>query len=98
MQIDERRSALPSIMGSFCSILLLVVLFAYAGYKASILEGKKKVDIVQAVQENYFDDSYVFGAEQGLNIAVALTFVNKFHHIDPSYGRIVFRRLQVSID
>ena len=74
LKIGEKRSALPSKMGSFCSILLLVVLFAYAGYKASILEGKKKVDIVQAVQENYFDDSYVFGAEQGLNLAVALRF------------------------
>ena len=46
MQIDERKSALPSKMGSFCSILLLIVLVAYAGYKFSILEGKKKVDIV----------------------------------------------------
>ena len=62
MQIDESRSALPSKMGSFFSILLLIVLVAYAGYKVFILEGKKKIDIIQAVQEDYFDDSYVFSA------------------------------------
>ena len=46
MQIDEGRSALPSKMGLFCSILVLIVLIVYAGYKISILEGKKKIDIV----------------------------------------------------
>ena len=46
MQIDERRSALPSKMGCLCSILLLIVLVAYAGYKISILQSKKKVDII----------------------------------------------------
>ena len=46
MQIDEGRSALPSKMGSFCSTFLLIVLIAYAGFKVSILEGKKKVDIM----------------------------------------------------
>ena len=46
MQIDEKRNALPSKMGSFYSIFLLIVLVAYAGYKTSILEGRKKIDIV----------------------------------------------------
>ena len=72
LHIDKGKEALPSKMGSFCSILLVAILIAYTGYKISILEGKKSIDILQAVKENYFDASYVFGAEQGLNIAVAV--------------------------
>ena len=59
-------------MGALCSILLTVIMTVYAGYKISILEGKKSIDIVQAVQENFFDDTHVFSNKQGLNIAVAV--------------------------
>ena len=79
-------------MGAFCSILLFIILIAYAGYKISILEGKKSIDILQAVKENHFDDSYVFQAEQGINFAVAIGDFASFRTIDPSYGRIAFRK------
>ena len=72
--------------------MLFIILIAYAGYKISILEGKKSVDILQAVKEKHFDDSYIFQAERGLNIAVALKDNESFHTIDPSYGRIVFHK------
>ena len=72
--------------------MLFIILIAYAGYKISILEGKKKVDILQAVKENHFDDSYVFQADQGINFAVSFTDLVSFHGIDPSYGRIAFRK------
>ena len=71
-------------------------MIAYAGYKISVLEGKKSIDIVQAVQENYFDDSYVFSNEQGINIAVAIAspFLSDYQKpIDPSYGKIIFQRV-----
>ena len=70
--IDEGRDGLPSKSGALCSILLLIIMLVYTGYKISILEGKKDIDIVQAVKENHFDNSHVFGAEQGLNLAVAV--------------------------
>ena len=59
-------------MGALCSIVLTIVLIMYAGYKISVLEGKMSIDIVQAVKENHFDDSHIFSAEQGLNIAFAV--------------------------
>ena len=59
-------------MGALCSIILTVILLMYTGYKISVLEGKKSIDIVQAVKENHFDDSHVFSSQQGLNIAVAV--------------------------
>ena len=93
IQIDESRSSLPSKLGTFCSFVLLICLIAYAGYKASVLERKQSVDILTAVVEDYYDDSYVFGADQGFNIAVYV--VNPFdpttfQALDPTYGRVRF--------
>ena len=72
MLIDEGRDALPTKMGALCSIILLILMLIYTGYKISILEGKKDIDIVQAIKENHFDYSHVFGAAQGLNVATAV--------------------------
>ena len=80
-------------MGACCSFLLFLILISYAGYKVSVLEGKKSVDIVQAVLEDHFDSDFVYSAEEGLNFALAV--FNPFdlttlQSLDPSYGRIRF--------
>ena len=81
--------------------MALVILITYAGYKVSILEGKKSIDIVQAVVENYFDDEYIFDAGQGLNFAVGV--LNPFDPetikpLDPSFGRIRVTKLDWGAD
>ena len=63
MRIDKGRDAVPSKMGTFCSFLLLVILLLYLGYKISVLESRNKIDIFQAVKENHYDSSFVFGPE-----------------------------------
>ena len=97
--IDEGRDALPSKIGAICSILLFVVVLAYTVYKISVLEGKTSIDILQAVKENHFDDSYVFGSKQGLNVAIAVTSLADPSPklVDPTYGRIKFTKLQYEI-
>lgn len=97
MLIDDSRSALPSRVGAICSLVLLVVMIVFTGYKIDILTSKRKIDIIQAVKEFHFDDSHVFGAEQGLNIAVGL--LDSFNPVskqilDPSYGKIEFFKFQ----
>lgn len=73
LRIDgEGRDALPSKLGAIFSILLMIIMLLFTGYKISRLTGKKNVDIIQAVVENHYDDEFVFGGEQGLNIAVAV--------------------------
>ena len=59
-------------MGASCTFALLIILLIYAGYKVSVLEGRKKVDILQAVNKNSYDVNYIFGGEQGLNVAIAV--------------------------
>ena len=57
----------------------------------SILQGKKSIDIIQAVVENHFDDSYVFDSEQGLNFAIGVLnpfSPDTFNPLDPTFGRI----------
>ena len=96
LNLDQGKDTLPSKMGTFCSILLLMILITYTGYKVNILEAKKSVDILQAVSRDHFDDEYVFGAEQGFNIAIAVfssvdTLANT--QIDPRYGKIFARAI-----
>ena len=43
---ENGGQALPSKMGSICTIALLIILISYAGYKVSVMQGKKSVDIV----------------------------------------------------
>ena len=73
LQLDKGKDRLTSKLGTCCSFFLAIVLVAYAGYKVSILEGKKGVDILTSVSKNHFDEEYTFGGEQGLNLAVAVT-------------------------
>ena len=88
---------LPSKIGAFGSFVIFALTIAYMGYKISIVEAKKSVDILSAVNEDHFDNSYKFGAKQGLNIAVAV--VNPFNMrpdpiIDPTYGRLRFSKMR----
>ena len=91
--IDEGSNTLPSKMGALCSILLLIIMMAYTSYKIYIANSKRNIDIIQAVKENHFDDSHVFSAKQGLNIAAAVYNAfdpSTYELIDPSYGSIRF--------
>ena len=93
LHLDQGKEALPSKMGTFCSFLLPLILIAYAGYKVNILQGKKSVDILQAVNKHYFDDEYTFGAKQGLDIAIGVTDYHRqdaYELIDPKFGKITF--------
>ena len=97
MLLDQGKSSLPSKMGTLCSFLLLVAMLAYTSYKMYILEGKKSINIVQAVKENHFDDTHKFGSEQGMNLAVAVfnaLDLSTNQPLDPSYGRIRFMKLE----
>ena len=63
MRLEDGRDALPSKVGAVCSIVLIILLISYAGYKVSVLEGKKSIDIIQAVVENHFEDTEKFSHE-----------------------------------
>lgn len=100
MRLDEGHEKVPSKIGSLCTFFMTFLLLAYASYKIDVLTAKKGTNIVQVVEEEYFDGSYVFGAEQGLNIAVGVIDEQEkvYGQIDPSYGKIEFKAFAYGVD
>lgn len=100
MRLDSKMAILKTPMGSFCTILLFVLVTAYTYQKIDVMHFKKDVEVFQYTTAGAFDDQYVFNFAQGLNIAVAFTaFDNEEENIlDPAIGRVVFRRNSWELD
>ena len=81
-------------MGSFCSLILLIIVLAYTYIKTDTWIYKEDVDIMSSTQPEYFSDSYIFDYSQGLNFAIAFTAYDNERDdiLDPSYGRLSFER------
>lgn len=95
LRVDDKQDKLPSKIGALCTYLMVLVLLAYTGYKVDVQLARKSTNIVQAVEEDKFDENSVFGADQGLNIAVGVfSLKNPLDfdgHLDPRYGHIEFK-------
>ena len=92
MQIEKNKSELRSMIGSLFTFLIYIVSGVYSLQKLDVWRAKKDVDILSSTQAGYFNDSYVFGYDDGLNIAVAFTAYDSETEniLDKSYGEIVF--------
>ena len=53
---------------------------------------KKDVDVLSTTLDSFYDEFFVFGYNNGFNLAVAFTGYNNVvdYELDPSYGRLVF--------
>ena len=87
-------------MGAACTILVVLVTLMYGGYRASILHARSDVDVMASIQKDYHDMDYTFGAEQGLNLAVAVFngFDPSAFIMDPTYGKIQFWKISTVFD
>ena len=92
MKVDGGDDQLKSGLGTFCSILLLIVTSMYAYNKMLVYAKKKDVSVTSATEILFFEDKDVFGIDKGMNIAVAFTAYDSTteYELDPSYGEIVF--------
>ena len=100
MQIEKDKSELKTLMGSFFTFLIFVVSAVYSLQKVDVWMAKKDVDIMSSTQAGFFNDSYTFGYEDGLNFAVAFTAYDSETEpiLDESYGKIVFRAYEWGYD
>lgn len=73
MIIDKSTSVQQTTMGALCSLMMLIIVTAYFVQKCEVWYSKKDVDLLSATETGFFNSSYVFDHEQGLNFAVALT-------------------------
>ena len=57
-----------------------------------ILSSREDVDVLQAVNERFYDADYIFTYEQGFNVAIAFTdFLDPVNSVlEPSYGEFKF--------
>ena len=56
MKFEGGKKELRSITGASLSILLILVLLSYAGLKVDNLIRRSQVDIISAINEDYYDD------------------------------------------
>ena len=87
MKLHEGKSKEATWMGAFCSLMVLLVTISYTFQKIEVLVSKRDVDILSAIEDSFLSSEEVFGAEQGLQIAVSfVNFGDNF--VDPSIGTL----------
>ena len=92
MTLAEGVVSLPTSMGAFMTIFLMIVLFCFTILKTYNMILRKDVNISSTINENVYSDSDVFDYSQGLYFAVAFTGYDNEREImlDPSIGELEF--------
>ena len=100
MKLDKENETLQTSIGSILTLIIYLIVSAYAYVKIEVWITKNDNDIMQSTQDGFFDTDYVFDFEQGLNVAIAFTdYSNDMEPIlKESFGRIVFRAYEWGID
>ena len=74
MNLDKGDDSFKSCMGSICSIIFGIGLFAFAMAKFNVLLTKKDVDVAASSVDDYFEDSFKFSnKDHNLFLAAAIT-------------------------
>lgn len=58
MRLDEGSEDLRSVVGSLCSMILFLVVLMFSYLKYTVLRDKKDVDILSAINESFYDETY----------------------------------------
>ena len=93
MKIDGGEDQVKSGMGTFCSVLLLLVTTVYAYQKLVVFIGKTDIKIMLQTDDMHFDEMDRFTAKMGFNIAVAFTAYDSEQDwiLDERYGELVVK-------
>ena len=95
MKFEGGKKELKSITGATLSILLIIILLGYTSLKVDNLLRRSQIDIIEAVNENFYEETKQIGAKQGFNFAVALT---GFNNLDPRIGWFEFIAAEFDIE
>jgi len=90
MKINGEETALGTMFGTLCTLILLLITAAFAAQKFKVLKYRSDVDILEANKDLYFTDDDVFSYADGLNIAVAFTSYSKqvTYELPRQYGEL----------
>ena len=92
MQLDAGTDSIKSLMGSFCSVLLTIIMITYASQKMDVLTTRKDVDVHATIHDNHWTDDKVFSAKNGFRVAIAFTTYSSEEkwELDPTYASLRF--------
>ena len=87
-------------MGTFFTLLILVMMILYTMQKGNILANRKNPDIKETLLKDALDESFVYDASKGLAIAVGLTAYDGGlgPTLDPSIGTIEYKAYEWGVN
>ena len=94
MKFEGGKKELKSITGATLSILLIIVLLSYTGLKVDNLLRRSQIDIISAVNEDFYENTEQIGAKQGFNFAVGLSGFD----YDPRIAEFRFTVVDLDVD
>ena len=92
MRLGNGALEIDSWVGTVCTLLLFLFIFAYALQKLEVLVNKRDTDLLSVIVKNNLSYSDVFDSSMGLNIAAAFTAYDGEQDPidDPTVGEVVF--------
>jgi len=95
MRLDGPQSQVSTLLGTLCTLMLAIIVLAYAYQKMDVLMNRKSVDILSTVSELAFEETDLLTADHGLNFAIGFTAYNNEREwmLPPEYGELVFNSL-----
>ena len=93
MKLDKNKNSVQTCMGSLLTMLVYLVVGAYAYQKIDVWINKKDVEIMSSILMSRFSEEEKFSFNDGFNVALALASYGSDDNpgLDKSIGEIVFR-------
>ena len=93
MKLDKNKNSVQTCMGSFLTLLIYIIVGAYAYQKIDVWVNKKDVEIMSSILMSEFSEEDKFRFEDGFNVAMALASYGDEYNaqLDKSIGEIIFR-------
>ena len=98
--MDGGVASLKTCMGTFCTLVWVLIIVIFAAQKTDILINKKRVSILSTTKDLFYTDLDEFTYKDGLNIAVAFTGWdnNREWSLDPRMGELVLTSYEWGIE
>ena len=70
---NDGKTEVKSVLGASLSLLMIILLLIYTGYKSKIFIEKSKSTITEAVMKKFYSQEDEFSADHGLMIVAGMT-------------------------
>ena len=91
-KLPDNKERYRTFLGAILSVLTIIAVLAYGGYKFLVLFDYADYKVQAAVSENFYDLMDSFESPKGFNIAAGVTRYDSTAEVveDPDYGTVKF--------